>query len=122
MNTSLVSDAEEPQQDSQPEQEPPKDERHAFWAYVWFAYPLSLYHDGNLGFSSWKSLVFTIMLVSAVLSMVMYSSFLYGAVKSIAYTNIGNVFQGNDNNGLPIYTLPPKNNHTESPSGNYHFV
>ena len=127
MNASLVSDAEEPhaQPDPQPEPQPelPKDEGHAFWAYVWFAYPLSLYHDGNLGFSSWKSLVFTIMLVSAVLSMVMYSFIhLYGAVKSIAYTNIGNVFQGNDNNGLPIYTLPPKNNHTESPSGNYHFV
>ena len=124
MNDSLVIDVEEPQPDPQPESqpEPPKDEGHPIWAYVFmFQYQLSLFHNGNLGFSSWKSLVFTIMLVSAVLSMVMYSSILYGTVKSVAYTDIGNVLQGKGQNGAPIYTLPTENNHTESPSGNYHF-
>ena len=105
MNASLVSDAEEPhaQPDPQPEPQPelPKDEGHAIWAYVKFEYQLSLFHNGNLGFSSLKSLVFTIMFVTAILSMVMYNSTLYGKVKSIApILTLGNV-QGN-----LVYTLP----------------
>ena len=101
MNASLVScDVEEPQP------KPPKDERHAIWRYLMFKFPTTLFHHGNLGFSSTKSLVYTIMFLFIMTFMLIYNATLYGYVKGITTTKMGNELQKTLENGLHIYTLP----------------
>ena len=93
--------------------QPPKDEkRHPIWKLSIFSIPTGLYHSGNWGYKSKKSVVYT-FIFCLIMSAILYTTFfLYGTVKDIITTRMGIEYQGTDHVGDPIYTLPAIYNHT----------